>query len=441
MAQIDALLHGTMSLATCASAIAAAAPGRDQTTMLAACFRTVGFPEFVGVLVAIRDHVGIGGATGPLSRLLRCLRPQEDLKDLAQATPNSAPSRYGPGSSGFWVDHALADLARWNSDRKWFYGHRNQAVIGSEFDFLQEPPRAISVMPSARLENLIARYCSKSRYDVCAIATARNEGLYLLEWLAHHQSLGVQAFFIYSNDNDDGSDALLRRLGEAGVIYYLRSVVGSKTLPQYKAYGHALSVLPNILDYRWSLILDIDEFLLLDHHQFAALSDFLAFHDQQENNAICLNWVIMGPSGQAKWSADFQRHRFPHRAGQDRHIKCLFRPHHFSHSHAHYPCAVQTMPIDIRDSQGYCHVNYYIEGREAAFSEPQADEVAWINHYLYKSAEEFLWRRWRNSGGQSVRARRLDSAFIADFMEQYRPSSRRNSNKITSQPEVFGQCY
>lgn len=260
------------------------------------------------------------------------------------------------------MDHALADLARWNSDRTWFYGHRNQAVIGSEFDFLQEPPRAISVTPSARLENLTARYCSRPSNEVCAIATARNEGLYVLEWLAHHRSLGIQTFFIYSNDNDDGSDALLRRLSEAGMIYYLKSVVGPKTLPQYKAYGHALSVLPNVLDYCWSLIVDIDEFLLLDHCRFAALSAFLALHDQQDNNAICLNWKIMGPSGQAKWSAELLWHRFPHCIVREDTIKCLFRPHHFMHSHAPYPLAIRTMSIDIRDSEGLLSLELLYRG-------------------------------------------------------------------------------
>ena len=46
----------------------------------------------------------------------------------------------------------------------------------------------------------------------------RNEGVYALEWLAYHQSLGIDEFFIYSNNNDEGSDALLKRLSGAGVI-------------------------------------------------------------------------------------------------------------------------------------------------------------------------------------------------------------------------------
>ena len=54
------------------------------------------------------------------------------------------------------------------------------------------------------------------------MTAVRNEGLYLVEWLAYHRQLGVDAFFIYANDNDDGSDALLAALSRAGVVNWIR---------------------------------------------------------------------------------------------------------------------------------------------------------------------------------------------------------------------------
>ncbi len=45
----------------------------------------------------------------------------------------------------------------------------------------------------------------------------RNEGPYILEWLAHHRAIGVRDALIYSNDCDDGSDALLDLLAGAGM--------------------------------------------------------------------------------------------------------------------------------------------------------------------------------------------------------------------------------
>ena len=51
---------------------------------------------------------------------------------------------------------------------------------------------------------------------ILSASTVRNEGPYLLEWIAWHQVLGVTDFLVYSNDCDDGSDLLLNRLAEHG---------------------------------------------------------------------------------------------------------------------------------------------------------------------------------------------------------------------------------
>ena len=94
-----------------------------------------------------------------------------------------------------------------------------------------------------------------------------------------HKAIGIETFFVYSKNNDDGSDALLKRLSEAGVIYWLKSVVADGTSPQFKAYNHALNVLPQILDYEWALFIDLDEFLVLNPDRFAGLTDYVAWQE------------------------------------------------------------------------------------------------------------------------------------------------------------------
>ena len=42
----------------------------------------------------------------------------------------------------------------------------------------------------------------------------KNEGLYLLDWIAWHQALGIGSIYIISNDCSDHSDTLLDELSE-----------------------------------------------------------------------------------------------------------------------------------------------------------------------------------------------------------------------------------
>ena len=58
---------------------------------------------------------------------------------------------------------------------------------------------------------------------ITAVLTVRNEGAFLLEWLAHHRAAGVSDFVVLSNDCQDGTDAMLDRLAEMGWLTHLRN--------------------------------------------------------------------------------------------------------------------------------------------------------------------------------------------------------------------------
>ena len=47
------------------------------------------------------------------------------------------------------------------------------------------------------------------------ITTMKNEGPFILEWLAYHRAIGVDDFLIYTNDCTDGTDTMLDLLESA----------------------------------------------------------------------------------------------------------------------------------------------------------------------------------------------------------------------------------
>ncbi len=130
------------------------------------------------------------------------------------------------------------------------------------------------------------------------VLTLRNEGAFLIEWLAHHRGLGFTDFLVFSNDCDDGTDAMLERLQEMGWLTHVpnegpfdKGGVQWSALKQ--ADRHRL-----VRKADWLLTLDIDEFVNIHvgDHTLAALLAALP-----EADAITLTWRLFGNCGQVEY--------------------------------------------------------------------------------------------------------------------------------------------
>jgi Glycosyl transferase family 2 len=141
----------------------------------------------------------------------------------------------------------------------------NSAIqeLGQEFDFLAEACFLPNLTPIQTINLLLLRRIAPTK-SVAAVVTMRDEGLYLLEWIAFNRVIGLTDIFVYANDNIDGSDELLELLAAAGVIKLFRSSISRGTNPQRKAYQHAIHLLRELRNYKWALFLDADEFLVPD---------------------------------------------------------------------------------------------------------------------------------------------------------------------------------
>ncbi len=93
---------------------------------------------------------------------------------------------------------------------------------------------------------------------ITAITCVKNEGPFLLEWLAWNRLLGVTCFLIYTNDCTDGTDALLDALADWGVTRLPNPARGRNY--QMEALRHAARH-PAVTEADWTWIADVDEFL------------------------------------------------------------------------------------------------------------------------------------------------------------------------------------
>lgn len=272
--------------------------------------------------------------------------------------------------------------------------------------------------------NLQARRMVKPRKRACIVTSARDEGIYLLEWIAFHRIVGFDHLFVYSNDNSDGSDELLRALHEAGVVTWVQSSVGVGRRAQFKAFGHALRVMPDTLDYEWSLLIDLDEFFS-PNPIFGTVDRFLAWHECRTVDAIGINWLMVGSNGETLWRDAPLIQRFPAAImGANQHIKTLFRTRNFIHSYAHDPATFQDVSASFRNASGKPHQYDPARSRGIALNPDIA--AASIVHFFFKSNEEHIWKASRNRGAHLRSEGRNFPDWTVDVLQTHVAASQLN---------------
>ncbi len=244
--------------------------------------------------------------------------------------------------------------------------------------------------------------------DTVLFTAMKNEGPFLLEWVAHHLAAGFEKIVVVSNDCSDGSDILLDALDRAGYLDHLPQTVSPDMAPQLSAAR--LFEAKFALAGKWVLWLDGDEFLNIHagDGSVQALIDSLG-----DASGMAINWRIFGTGGQNIWSglpiaqqqtACAERTYMPHQAA-----KTLFQyGKHFTAMDVHAPHATPGMEesFHILDSGGNkVPQRKFFYARDGA---PQyrarmrnvreIHKIAQINHYALRSRESFALKSLRGDG-------------------------------------------
>ena len=243
---------------------------------------------------------------------------------------------------------------------------------------------------------------------ITAVLCVRNEGAFLLEWLAHHRACGVTDFLVFSNDCDDGTDAMLDRLEKLGWLTHLRNPGPHGEGPQWAALKQA-DRHPLVTGADWVLPLDIDEFVNVHVGDRSIPALLAALPDA---TAVTLTWRVFGNAGVVAY--------------EDRPVTEVFSraaPHVL-----HWPWRAQLFKTLVQNDGSYGKLGVHrprapVEGRMAGqrwfdgsgrelpgafhrgriFSDVGRDPHALVqlNHYPLGAVESFLLKRDR---GRAVHA-------------------------------------
>jgi hypothetical protein len=271
--------------------------------------------------------------------------------------------------------------------------------------------------PADRIVNDAIRLCLAKEVTSCVVATARNEGVYLLEWIAYQRLLGFERIVIYTNNNTDGSLYLLRELHRTGVITLIESEVSPGADAQLKAYRHAARTLPHALSAEWCAFLDTDEFIVINSDRFGMLDDYLNWAARKGGDAIALTWSLAETTTAVQdWINLPVLQRLTRSSPlQVPLIKCFSRPELIDSSSPHYPVASNGLAMRMSNGDGEQHL------WEVGTDEPNdptravraAKDACHLYHFELRTLAEMIWKYSRNRGNYALQDE--DLQMNADF--------------------------
>lgn len=263
------------------------------------------------------------------------------------------------------------------------------------------------------------------RDDITLCAIMRNEGAYLLEWIAYHRLLGFDQIVIYSNNCSDGSDTAMQALADAGVIKHVPWENTEKGSPQVSAYNDALSQCST----EWIAFIDADEFIRLVGHE--TIHSYLSEFDTSVS-AIGLNWLIFGSAGQIEKQDGLVIERFTKHAhptfSTNRHIKTIARVKAVDRAHIHM--------CELRHGNYVDAIGRKIEVIDSGFSENVVIHGAQVFHYIVKSLDEFREKQRRGNANKDVASSDKYSGRRDDYFARYDRNEQSDMDLSAFTPRV-----
>lgn len=250
---------------------------------------------------------------------------------------------------------------------------------------------------------------------VTAVTCVKNEGPFLLEWIAYNRLIGVTDFLFYSNDCTDATDRLLDRLADHGVLRHLPNPAEGRNYQMEALKDARRQEVVRAADWLW--IADVDEFLNIRTGDGTIPALVAACGTPQ---AISVHFQFFGNDGVERYEdrpviAQFARSHNPDIwCGETAiEVKSLIRQDFpLQYYGAHRPFIRKSTPPDRMprwtDGAGRPVPDTFLtaatERRIRKFPARGARRLATLNHYALRSLDSYLVKNDRGDVNRENRA-------------------------------------
>ncbi|MGC9419692.1 MAG: glycosyltransferase family 2 protein [Rhodovulum sp.] len=354
-----------------------------------------------------------------------------------------APAKAGPETT--WRMVRIAGAAPRHEDVAVFFRcmglrHRGHPVsrIVPKTSLVEEPQmlalaKRLGGRPPVRMPEIAPPRVDPAATRTAIVTTMKNEGPFIIDWLAYHRAIGVEDVLVYTNDCSDGTDALLDLLQDRGLVQHRDNPFrGTGLKPQHAALQAAEDE-PLIQAADWLICMDVDEYINVKTGDGTLRALFDAVGTA---NMISLTWRLFGNADihgfeDAPVIDQFTRcapemTRKPHQAWG---FKTLFRNVGlFKKLGVHRPKGLNPQlwqHIDWVNGSGrpLPRTDYRNAWRSTA--ETVGYDLVQLNHYAVRSAESFLVKRDRGRANHADRDQGLAYWFRMNHNAEEDRSIRR----------------
>ena len=263
----------------------------------------------------------------------------------------------------------------------------------------------------------------------------RNEGPHLLEWFAHHKSLGFTDFFLAQNDSDDGTREMLEILRDLGEIEYLEnSEIWANPNMRLKHQFQTNMKAAKSSAYRqadWAMMIDGDEFIALGDG-LETIEDLIASFDD-DVDAIVLYWLLFGSSHHVDVMDELVTQSFTFCEDEERLnfgerlYKVLFRPSKFGRASVHFPR--NPKPSNLKITDGAKRSLQLIDQGQNLTAPCGPQPLGYVFHYRIMDIKRFISKHLREQNGK--RPNKLGLKYWAESDHNARRNLRLASREQT----------
>ena len=276
----------------------------------------------------------------------------------------------------------------------------------------------------------------KRKITICLCVIAKNENLYVREFVEYYYKIGYNKIFIYDNNDKEGEtfNSIINDYIKKDFVELI-DFRGRNSLsrPQFDAYKDCY--FKNNKIYDWLSFFDMDEFLELNK-KYKNIQDFLNDKIFEQCQNIKINWIIYYNKNNLYYKNIPLQQRitqFTYADLSNKHIKSTVRGN-LSENYWNKMGNPHTSLLNFTS----CSSSGEIVKFDSPYIFPPDYTNAKLKHYYYKSFEEFCIKIKRGKGDRPLTEK--NKIIYQYFIDLYK-KSKNNIEKTKIIKKIFNESF